>query len=384
MIGPDRRVKAKQVARGPETNYTEEPRTTCLRDDGHYPARSRRAGEEGRVAAVGRRAPGPGSGTEPSTADAGAATWVMALDGGGTKTVAAIATTDGRVAAVAVAGASNPAFTPLPDAEAAVRQALADALARAGAAAAGVGVVAACLSGPMEVAAIVAEVLPGARLKVVPEWVSCLASAYESDRGAVVLAGTGAFEWAIGPAGTVHTDGFGALLGDEGSAYWLARAGFAAAGRALDGRGPQTSLMRTLGPMARALYRRGQAMQRHEVAAAAPEVTAAALAGDRVARALCRLAAARLARGLRRCMRGAGLLEGPVTVALAGSVLRSTTAVREPLATMIAAFAPEARPVVPVLDPVRGGLLVALRASGRAWDDGVRAGLEASMAAWPA
>jgi N-acetylglucosamine kinase-like BadF-type ATPase len=307
---------------------------------------------------------------------------VMALDGGGTKTVAAIAAADGRVLALAVAGASNPGFTPLDHAEAAVRQAIAGALAQAGVEAGDVRAIAASLSGAMKVDAIVRDLLPAARLELAPEWVSCLASAYESERGAVVLSGTGAFEWAIGPAGAVHTDGYGALLGDEGSAYWLARAGFTAAGRALDGRGPATALAAPLGPMARDLYRRGQSMQRHEVAAAAPVVTAAALEGDAVARAVCRLAAQRLARGLRLCMSGAGILRGPATVALAGSVLRSSAAVREPLVAMIAAFAPQARAIVPVLDPVRGGLLVALRLIGQPWDAAVRAHLERSMTAF--
>ncbi len=307
---------------------------------------------------------------------------VMALDGGGTKTVAALADLEGRVLALAVAGASNPGFTPLAEAQAAVREALAGALSLAAVEAGDVANLTACLSGSMEVEAIAREILPRARLEIVPEAVVCLASAYERTRGAVVLAGTGAFEWAIGPSGAVRTDGFGALLGDEGSAYWLATAGFRAAGRALDGRGQATTMMSALAPMARDLYRGGRSMARRDVAAAARVVTECAIAGDPAARGLCRLAASRLARGLRVCMRGAGLLDGPATVALCGSVLRATEAVREPLVAMIRAFAPEAAPMVPVLDPVRGGILLSLEAAGRTWEAAVRERLEASMDAW--
>jgi glucosamine kinase len=308
---------------------------------------------------------------------------VMALDGGGTKTVAAVAQLDGRVLGVGVAGASNPAFTPQAAAEAAVREALTSALARAGVNAGEVTVIAACLSGALDIRAVVREALPSARLEVLPEAVMCLASAYRRERGAVVLAGTGAFEWAIGAAGPMRTDGHGALLGDEGSAYWLAMTGFKAVGRALDGRGPESAMLPTLGPMARALYVRGQSMQRHEVAAAARVVTACAESGDRVARAVCHAAAGRLAHGLHLCMRGAGLLDEPTTVALCGSVLRATRAVRDPLVERLRAFAPKAEAVVPLLDPVRGGLLLALEAAGRSWEPAVRARLEQSMADWP-
>ncbi len=305
---------------------------------------------------------------------------VLGLDGGGTKTVAAVADADGRVLALGRGGASNPAFVARAEAERAVRQAVAAAVASAGIDAMDVIGLTACLSGPLPLAEILQELVPRAEVRVVPEWEVCLASAYERERGAVVLSGTGAFEWAIGPGGSMHADGFGTLLGDEGSAYWLALEGFRAVGRALDGRGPATSLARDLGPLARSLYRQGHSLARHEVADAAPSVTRAAAQGDAVALAVCRLAAQRLLRGLRLCLRRAGLEDGrPVTVALCGSVLRDAAPVREPLCAALGRLTPEARPVVPVLDPVRGALVLALADTGREVDAGVRGRLEASM-----
>jgi N-acetylglucosamine kinase-like BadF-type ATPase len=57
-----------------------------------------------------------------------------------------------------------------------------------------------------------------------------------------VAAGTGAVAFALGATGTALVDGWGNLLGDAGSGYWIGRAGLDAALRAHDGRGPATAL----------------------------------------------------------------------------------------------------------------------------------------------
>lgn len=316
---------------------------------------------------------------QPVPAPSAVGPFVAALDGGGTKTAVAVSTLDGHVLGLAVAGPSNAAFTPPARAQAQVRSALLRALEAAGAEAQAVVAVVACAAGPGRLETVLAPMLPAARIEVLPEYVVCLASAYERERGAVVLSGTGAVEWAMGPFGGTRIDGLGALLGDDGSAFWLAQAGFRAAGRALDGLGPKTVLGASMEPVARALYRQGRALERDRVAAAAILVTQAALAGDAVAAAICRLAAARLARGLERAMRSAGLLDTAATIALCGGLLRETPVVREPLVRRIGTFAPRARAVLPTLDPVRGGLLLALAGQGRAWDDALRHRLEASM-----
>lgn len=65
--------------------------------------------------------------------------------------------------------------------------------------------------------------------------------------GVVVIAGTGASAARIdGRRQTATVDGHGWLLGDEGSAFWIAREALRAALRALDGRGPATELVELL------------------------------------------------------------------------------------------------------------------------------------------
>lgn len=60
--------------------------------------------------------------------------------------------------------------------------------------------------------------------------------------GAVVASGTGAVTLAVGPRSVRRVDGWGHLLGDAGSGFWIGRQALSAVLRAHDGRGPATAL----------------------------------------------------------------------------------------------------------------------------------------------
>ncbi len=64
--------------------------------------------------------------------------------------------------------------------------------------------------------------------------------------GAVIAAGTGVVTLAVGRT-VARVDGWGYLIGDAGSAYWIGRAGMEAAMRGHDGRGQLTRLTDRLG-----------------------------------------------------------------------------------------------------------------------------------------
>jgi len=61
-------------------------------------------------------------------------------------------------------------------------------------------------------------------------------------RGAVVAAGTGVVTLAVGAARVARVDGWGYLMGDAGSGYWIGREALDAVMREYDGRGPTTAL----------------------------------------------------------------------------------------------------------------------------------------------
>jgi glucosamine kinase len=62
------------------------------------------------------------------------------------------------------------------------------------------------------------------------------------ERGAVVAAGTGVVTLGVGATEVARVDGWGNIMGDAGSGYWIGRAALEAVMRAHDGRGPETAI----------------------------------------------------------------------------------------------------------------------------------------------
>lgn len=67
-------------------------------------------------------------------------------------------------------------------------------------------------------------------------------SAVGGDYGAVAAVGTGVVTLGVGPSGFARVDGWGNMIGDAGSGYWVGRWALEMVMRAHDGRGPATEL----------------------------------------------------------------------------------------------------------------------------------------------
>ncbi len=61
--------------------------------------------------------------------------------------------------------------------------------------------------------------------------------------GCVIAAGTGIVTLGVGATRAVRVDGWGWILGDAGSGFWIGRRAIDMALRAFDGRGPETALL---------------------------------------------------------------------------------------------------------------------------------------------
>ncbi|MFN8622223.1 MAG: BadF/BadG/BcrA/BcrD ATPase family protein [Chloroflexota bacterium] len=166
--------------------------------------------------------------------------------------------------------------------------------------------------------------------------------------GVSVTAGTGVACLAMPPAAGAPRiiGGHGFLLGDEGGGFWIGREGLRAALRAHDGRGPATP---ALDAAARARFgdlddlpARLHAAPRpvNDLALFAPDVLAAADAGDPVAHGIADAAADELALLIRAG--AAYVAAGPpatraVPVALGGRLLAGRSSLRRRLDTRLAA-----------------------------------------------
>ncbi|MDA2814616.1 N-acetylglucosamine kinase [Nocardiopsis sp. RSe5-2] len=232
---------------------------------------------------------------------------VIGVDAGGTSTRCVAVGLDGRVLSRGSAGGANPFSSP--DPAGALEAALGQAVGGVGAgrvAAAVFGIAGASAAGHARASEAAGRAwraagLPGAP-RVTDDIAVAFAAGTHEPEGAVVIAGTGAVAAHVAD-GSVRRrcDGYGWLLGDEGSAVWIALAGLRAALAGIDGRGGATVLSDR---MAAALeiapgdpqefiltvYPRPPA----ELGGQAPEVTGAAREGDAEAARICDEAAGRL------------------------------------------------------------------------------------------
>jgi N-acetylglucosamine kinase-like BadF-type ATPase len=139
--------------------------------------------------------------------------------------------------------------------------------------------------------AIVHNVVPGARVLVVNDALIALVAGAHDAPGIVIIAGTGSIVYGRNAAGeAARAGGWGHMVGDEGSGYWIGREAVSAVMRAADGRGPATRLtaeilahfeVADVSRLPRIVYDRDE--PRVNVAALGPIVQHVAASGDAVA-----------------------------------------------------------------------------------------------------
>lgn len=147
---------------------------------------------------------------------------LIGLDIGGSKTHG-IRLDDGRVAAEATAGSANVQNTSPAQAAAALSEVFGRlGAARVAAVYAGAGGIDTEVDAEA-LRALLAPLAPGADIHVVHDTRLVLAAGHRST-GIGVIAGTGSSVWGVNAAGgEARVGGWGHLLGDEGSGYWLGR-----------------------------------------------------------------------------------------------------------------------------------------------------------------
>ncbi|WP_432988860.1 N-acetylglucosamine kinase [Dactylosporangium sp. CA-233914] len=271
---------------------------------------------------------------------------VIGVDAGATATRCALSEFDGTILARSEAGGANRNSSGAPPAEtlaAALRTLLAQCPESIGRIALGVVGLAGAAARMAEARAAAeaawrAAGLPG-RVVVVTDLEVGFAAGTPAPDGLLLLAGTGAVAAAFAGTRLTHRcDGYGWLLGDEGSAVWIGREALRAVMRALDGRGPATALTdamcAALGASGDSPEARAQAVLRATfdrppaaLGALAPAVSDLAAAGDPVAAGIAEASAVHLLHTLATVGARAGLRDPAVV--LAGSVLLSPGPVAE-------------------------------------------------------
>lgn len=184
--------------------------------------------------------------------------------------------------------------------------------------------------------------------------------------GAALVAGTGSNGYARGSRGEAWASGLGHLLSDEGAGYDQGVAALRAAAKSFDGRGPKTMLERLVAARLKSesmrettnvVYR--STFGKRDIAALALLVETAAGRGDRVARSILESAGRDLAAIATTVIARAGLRTRGFDLVLVGSIFRNTSFILPVVKRAVRRFARSARFVSPTVRPAVGAALLA-------------------------
>ena len=299
-------------------------------------------------------------------------TLVLGVDGGGSKTHAAVCDETGAVIGWGTAGPSNWETVGLRGAADSISDAIDRALAgtdvrRGDLSAAVFGL--AGVDWPSDVTRLDAAFEPlglGTKPVLLNDSFIALRAGVAAPWGVVVIAGTGTVAAGRNREGrTSRTLGLGRVLGDEGSASDVSEAALRAVARAHTGRGPATSLsealceLRGASSVAQLLeeYSRGGELEMN----AAPLVLTHATRGDAVAAEIVAWAGAELGGAAATVARNLDMADEPYELVLAGGLFHGAS---EMLERAISREAPTALLTRLEAPPVTGAVLTALELDG--------------------
>ncbi|MAS38359.1 MAG: hypothetical protein CL610_30460 [Anaerolineaceae bacterium] len=295
--------------------------------------------------------------------------YLMGIDGGGSTVRVMIITPDLTVRAEYIGPAVNPSAIGRDEAARRIQDAMRENIRQGGLAPeqiAGVGVGVAGASNRYAWAVdwlrtTVHAVTPNANIVPSSDFEIALVGAHGQRLGILLLAGTGSLAYGVNGAGdSALVGGWGYLLGDEGSGYWLGMRALQVAARMADGRGPDTALYAAVmtalkldDPLELIPWLYQQPARVQDVARLAPLVLDSATQGDKVARSLVDTAAMELTLAV-RTIRHRLDLHGHQPM-FAGSLLSTAN----PLSEQVCQLLDMPSLPTPRYTPVMGGALLA-------------------------
>ena len=303
----------------------------------------------------------------------------LGIDGGGTKTLATIVDARGCVFGTGLAGAANIDDVGIAVATANISQAVDAARATAKLetfpfSAAFLGLAGVVSARDRNLVRGIAESLALARAEDILIDHDCriaLAGGLSGRPGIVLIAGTGSSCYGRNTNGqTWRAGGWGSLISDEGSGYWLGREGIVASVRALDGRdaptvitAPMLEHLEVSNPddLLHRIYVTG--LSRSKIAALALVVIEAARESDETALKLIKQGSQLLAECVKAVVQKLNL-EPECELVLVGGIFQAGEIVLAPLRQSLLEYDLNCKITSPELSPSLGACLLALEHRG--------------------
>lgn len=297
--------------------------------------------------------------------------FVLGIDAGGTKTVCLLADGDGVVRASARGPGANLQAAGELEVEKVLYDVMEGALAGESAPPAAICLGIAGVDRPDDatvIRGIMRRIGQKAHVLVVNDALVALVAGAGDDPGIVLIAGTGSICYGRNARGqAARSGGWGYILGDEGSGWWIGRQALAAVMRQADGRGPATRLtplvLEHFGAgapqdLVHEVYYRDT--RRRQVAALGPAVQVACDEGDPLARQIVSEAAGELVAAAgsvasRLEMRGVAF-----PLVMAGGIFKVLPALRREVVRRVAEVAPRSQPALLENEPAAGAVRLAL------------------------
>jgi N-acetylglucosamine kinase-like BadF-type ATPase len=221
------------------------------------------------------------------------------------------------------------------------------------------------------VRAIMRRISPGSRLLVVNDALVALVAGAGSESGIVVMSGTGSIAYGRDARNrAARAGGWGHVIGDEGSRYWIGREAIGAVVRAADGRGPRTRLteevlrhfaVRDAAALVHIVYDRDA--PRKNVAAVCPVVQRAHEAGDAVATQILERAAEELTLAAGSVASRLDMRGEEFPFVLAGGTFHAVPWLVDELGRRLVEVAPRCRVQPLTAEPAIGAVTLALAES---------------------
>jgi N-acetylglucosamine kinase-like BadF-type ATPase len=319
--------------------------------------------------------------------------FVLAVDGGQSSTLALLASRDGTIISHGRGGPSNHYNEPggHQRLESALRDSTAEALQSAGLNPETVSHICLGMSGVHPQALVIAQALfPAAQIQLLHDAVTALAGASIAQPGVIVIAGTGAVAYGRLASGEdARSGGWGYVIGDEGSGYWIGVEAIRAACKANDGRDQPTILEQKIPEYLqladlRAVHRKLYAheLSRGEIASLSAVAASAAQAGDPAAILLFNRAGEELAQAALAVIGRLGQLEVGQNVYHTGGVFGAGALLLGSFTAAITARSPNSAVRAAAFSPSVGALLLALKAAGVTLNDAVIATIRQTLPAY--